>query len=245
MVRFVAKLEQLIAEVGQAAGSYEPSVAVTDRLRGTALVAIIGPLVVGKTTIMQIAPQINRDFHPIRSFTTRGQQANERPDAYDFLPDSEATCEWLLQRMSEGGLVSIAVHPASGRFYGTTIEEYGSPFSLVDPVPAAYVRMSRLPFGRVVGIALSASAQEWLPRLGRRGGVMSRDAIERRLAEGASTVQWCLDQGEAITWVNNSGREPSETAEEVISIVKQGPILEASVRAREVGYELLGALRAL
>lgn len=240
----MTEIDKQTTEIRQAALTYEAAQDVNEWLREVTLVPLIGVFAVGKTAIMEAATTIDVDFGRVRSFTTREQRPGESADTYDFLPHNEKTLASLLKQINRRELVQFAVHPTTGHIYGSRPEDYSKPYAMLDTMPTSLPNLYPLPFKGIQKIAVVTSPEQWLTRLEGRLATTAPEDINKRLAEGVMSLEWCLAQTSDLAWLHNGEKSLVDVAHEFISLVKEEKQGEDSA-SREYSRLLLGALRNL
>lgn len=196
--------------------SYTPLPEIASELSGTVLAPIIGPMGVGKTTVIQFITENYRDFGNAQGFTTRPPRPGETE--YRYLPHTQEMIDELTDRVRGGELIQYFVHRQLKYVYGTEPRDYNKPYSLLALLPGALDAMRRLPTRQVVPISLIAEPKTVAARLLERK--LNPKERRGRAQEGLKSLEWSLAQGEGITWVINREGELERTAEQVVAVVK-------------------------
>lgn len=227
---------------------YTPATETTDHLRAIVMAPIIGPVAVGKSTLMDCIKALCPDeFGRVMSFTTRPIRTSEAITEYRFLPHTEATLEALLKSIENGQLVQYAVHPTTGFIYGSDISDYPKKYMMLDTLSGAVDGLRKLPFKRMAEIILVTTPEEWSVRFAWRQRLQANspepDDGPKRIREGILSLQWSLDQGDAVSWLTNNAGEQEITALRAVDIIKNGRA--SNVHARRVGAKLLKSMSSL
>jgi hypothetical protein len=137
------------------------------------------------------------------------------------LPHDDANVTMLLDKIQRGEVVQYAVHPTSGRFYGSEITDYGRAFNMLPALSGIVNSLRRLPFQTTHVIGLAVDPDIWLRRFYERYPEPS-DERTKRLNEAAVSLQWLLDPAnlQEITWVDNSSSNEADAVQAVINAVK-------------------------
>lgn len=193
----------------------------------------VGPTAIGKSFIMNRAVELEDDFQRVSVFTTRESRPDDEPGMFQPLMHDDENVWSLLDQMERGELVNFAIHPNTGRIYGTTPEDYSGKYNLLATLSGAVGQLSALPFAstHVIGLA-SHDWMKWF--LGR----YPEDSSERqkRLREATSSLKWLLGAPNVI-WLENPQGQASETARQLINIVKYKEPGDPS--ARDIAEEML------
>lgn len=237
----MSQINQLVGDMLELSDGYQPSPEIADQLRNITMAPIIGPFAIGKTTVMDAACSEFADVGRIHSFTTRDMREGEDPATYDFIDHSESNLRALRDAAQAGKLVQFTVHP-TGRVYGSWQDAYRHPYSLLDTMPQALGPLLALPFRDIVKVSLVAAPRQWTSRVQERLVSSGSNDVRKRLVEGISSLEWSLDQGADLMWLDNSLRTPDATASQLIGIIKgeRG----GDKNARRTGEQLLSYLRS-
>lgn len=212
-------------------------------LSDVTLGSVIGPFVVGKTTTIREACSIDADFCRVRSFTTREPRIGEGEDTYYFLPHDIETLRVLRDQISARRVVQFTVHPTTNRVYGSFSSDYTRQYALLDTMPSSLENLDTVPFRGKKRIALVTSPDEWLKRFELRTISTGTEDSRKRIKEGVASLEWALDQGKELFWVDNTDREVGEVALELIGIMREDK--EQKPNKRLVGEKLLDVMRAI
>lgn len=182
-------------------------------LRDKALVMIVGPSAIGKSTLMEEVIRLNPDFAYVRSFTTRQKRVNEQSH-YSFI-DRDTARE--LRR--SGQAITYFEHPTTHDIYGTTAESYPGKYNLLDTLSGSVQGYRSLPFARTVTVAVTAPASDWRDWLLSRYPEPSSEA-KKRLKEASISINWALKDSETHWIINREGAK-TNSAKEIITISTQ------------------------
>lgn len=218
---------------------YQPNDEVCSLLRDKTLVMCVGPTAVGKSFIMNKAVELDDEFQRVSVFTTREPREDDEPGMFQPLMHDDENVWALLDQMERGELVNFAIHPNTGRIYGTTPEDYSGKYNLLATLSGAVTQLRALPFAstHVIGLA----SRDWAQWIMRR---YSEDSNERkkRLREAVGSLEWLLKAPEVI-WLENPSGEGTKTARQLIDIVKYNKAGDPS--AREIAEQMLTAAKEM
>jgi hypothetical protein len=212
-----AKLDQ--AALQQAA--YRPNATIAAQLKEKNLVMFVGPASVGKSFLMNHIMDRDIDFGRVSVFTTREPRADDEPGMFRYIPHDDANVGQLLAKIQSGEVVQYAVHPTSGRLYGSEITDYGKPFNMLPTLSGIVNSLRQLPFETTHVIGLAVDPDIWMGRFYERYPVPS-DERTKRLEEALVSLEWLLDPAhiQEINWVDNSSSIETEAVQSVINTVK-------------------------
>lgn len=233
-------MQSLIESLKQHEAGYMPTDQETLlRLQNVELAVLIGPAAVGKSTLIDAATDLDEDFTRSVGFTTRPMRPGEPADQYDFMDHTQENLEKILEQVQNGKPVQFKIHPETGFVYGSELHSYASPYVLIDIMSSAVGEVRKLPFRSMNELSVVCEPSSWDARF------MSRQSKPKeakdRLAEGIASLEWSLDQGADMTWIDNSSEDVYEIAANVISIVRGEQ--EPDQGARTVGERLLAFMR--
>ncbi len=234
-------LKENLNELQDREPGYFPCEEIANQLRQVTLAPVIGPSGIGKSTLLDTVQLTNKDFSRALSFTTRSKRDGESKNQYRFLNHDEPTASRILERVRRRELVQYSVHPSTGYIYGSDIDSYRTPFVMIDVLSTGLAPLRQLPVKSIVEVSIVCTPREWERRFASRK-VATEDA-QKRIKEGVNSLEWSLDQGEDMIWVDNSDKKVEDTASEYIDIVlgKTSP----TPTGRAVGEILLKHLRSI
>lgn len=239
------RVDELVEDISWASAGYSPKDPdVLKSLGETTMACIVGPVAVGKNTVINEVIRADEEFGKVVSFTTRERRAGEDPSTYDFRPHDESTLQSVLEGLRQGSLAQCQVHQNTGRIYGSEKETYFKPFMLLDTLSSAVVDIRNMPFKRTDEITLVARPQQWQERMIQRAAeIESKEEVRSRLEEAAASLDWSLQQGENMSWVVNEDGLAARAARDVIGIVRQTS--EPDPKNRDMGEKLQKAVKSL
>lgn len=200
--------------------SYVPNAAITAQLKEKNLIMFVGPAAVGKSYLMNHIVDRDIDFGRVSVFTTRDARPDDEPGMFRTIPHDDQNVTQLLDKIEAGEVVQYAVHPTSGRIYGSEITDYAKPFNMLATLSGIVNSLRQLPFQTTHVIGLAVEPDVWLRRFYDRP--MSPDEQSKRLGEAIVSLEWLLDPAHIpeITWVNNTSADESIAVQSVINAVK-------------------------
>lgn len=235
---------ELVNHLDELSREYEASTATLDALREKTMIPLLGPFAVGKTTLMnEVARRHGSQFHRVRSFTTREPRSGESLETYTFLEHSETALRKIQEEAEKRELVQFMVHPNTGKVYGSTLDDYGTtPNVMLDIVPKALPPIEALPFKRLEKVEVVAAPQLWRDRMERRLVDNDPTDIANRLVEADDNLTWALEQGDNVTWLDNTApvHEGAASLKEIFD-----DEYSRSLDARFVGEALLREIQGL
>jgi hypothetical protein len=214
---------QVTARLAEAAArqtNYVPNQTVSSQLREKNLVMFVGPAAVGKSFLMNKIVERDIDFGRVSVFTSRDAREDDEPGMFRYLPHDDEHISQLLDKIDRGEVVQYAVHPTSGRIYGSEITDYAKPFNMLATLSGIVNSLRQLPFETTHVVGLAVDPDIWLQRFNSRP--MAPDDRAKRLGEALGSLQWLLDLAhiQEVTWVNNSSSDESAAVQSVINAVK-------------------------
>ena len=231
------EINQALQDLSAYEAVYSPSDEVAERLRSITLAAFIGPAAVGKTTCIEQVAQLDDQFGRVRPFATRPRRPGESDNEYRFLDQADPYLSRIARMaiIRKGGLVQYGVHPTTGHVYGSEISDYDHPYMML-PVQSHNIEtIRRLPFNKMVELAIVTEPEEWVRRLHERG--LDPHESRKRALEGKQSLEWSLDQGEDITWVCTPTGIKPETTLEIRDLIKG--TRKPNYLNRQIGQNLL------
>ena len=219
--------------------SLAPSVA--QELAKKVIVPIIGPSGIGKSTVMQTICSLDDRFSHSTAFTTRPQRSNEPSDAYHFLPNTPEHYAQIRQDFEDGTIIQYVEHPTTGHIYGTYVTDYTNEYNMLATLSNTVGGFRSVGFVACRAVMLVATAAEWRHRFFARN--MPEVEAEKRIAEGITSIEWGLGQGDAVAWITNANGKLTEASKQIISYSTGDEITQDN--ARYIAEQLLDALKAM
>lgn len=223
---------------------YTPNEQTLSTLNDKTLIMLVSPVATGKSYVIDRIAAANAEFDKVPIVTTRDQRPGEDPTLFRAIPHDERHVAELLDHIENGELVQYAIHPTSGRIYGTYASDYPGKYNLLATLSGAVEQLRTIPFQRTVVIGLSTDPATWRRRLTDRYPEPSEEKT-KRLKEAIVSLQWMLDpaQKDVIQWANNPDN-PDAAVKSIIDIVKynkQGDLAakENARRMLEIAEDLL------
>jgi guanylate kinase len=238
----ISPVDDLKTAIQNFANTYTPSDEIIEHIKSITIVPIIGPFAVGKTTLIGEVESRYTDFGHSQGFTTRERRQGEDPDTYRFLEENRLNLNGILNDMYERDFVQVAVHPASRVIYGSSPEDYQSPFTMLDTLSNSMKDIKRTGFGDVKPIGLVAPFLNWQSRLDERVKQISSTEFKNRMVEAKHSLRWLLDQGPDFPWLVNADGQLCETADKLVGVVTLNE--ETDPDNRKVGEEILKFLNS-
>jgi guanylate kinase len=221
---------------------YVPNTVVAAQLQSKNFVMFVGPVAVGKSFLMNHILGQASDFGRVAVFTTRDARPDDEPGMFRYYPHDNEHIGQLLNKIEAGEAVQYAVHPTSGRIYGSEITDYEKPYSMLATLSGIVNHLRKLPFASTHIVGLAVQPDVWLERLHTRYPVAS-DERTKRLKEAVNALEWLLDSTNQahITWVDNTPRDAAPAVQSVINAIKYNT--HNSSAAREVAVAMLNRLK--
>lgn len=215
---------------------YQPNSLICKQLQEKSIVMCVGPVAVGKSFVMNRVVTIDNDFQRTPVFTTRDARSDDEPGMFRIQPHNDTSVSKILDQIDAGEIVQYAVHPTSGRIYGTTINDYPGKFNLLAMLSGGVSQLQQLPYASTHVIGFATQPQTWKQWLTDRYPVPS-DERQKRLKEATVSLEWLLNNPTSVRWVENSADNPNQAAGLLRSIVKYNQ--EDSKGAAEYARQML------
>ena len=204
----------------QQEATYRPNAEVAAALGEKNLVMFVGPAAVGKSYLQNRIVDRDIDCGRVSVFTTREAREDDEPGMFRCIPHDDEHVVPLLDKIERGEVVQYAVHPTSGRLYGSELSDYGKQFNLLATLSGIVNNLRQLPFQTTTVIGLAVEPDIWLRRFYDRP--MSDDERQKRLGEAVVSLQWLLDPAhlQEVIWVDNTSEDDSGAVQAIINAVK-------------------------
>lgn len=237
-----SELELYAAAIAEGEKDYTPNAAVQEQLSRVSFVGIIGPMAVGKSTVLERVCELDPRFHEVAGYTTR----ERRPDDHDktfraYLPHTTETLRDLYDKQNKGKFAQHTVHPFTKRVYASDAEDFGGEYNILPVLPQNVSQLKNLAFKQQTFASLVCFHAEWTSRFDARAKHMKPQDITQRLNEGIENLEYSLDNPDTI-WVLNRMDRVSAAAKAVIALATEGIIPANQPKLRKMAIELHMAL---
>lgn len=212
------EVEKRLLAAQKAEKTYRPNDEICAKLREKTLVMLVGPAAIGKSFLMNHLVEIDEDFGRVPVFTTRDPRPDDEPGMFRCVPHDDEHVGALLDKIEAREVVQYAVHPTSGRIYGSMLDDFSHEFNLLATLSDVVDHLSQQPFKNTVVIGLAAKPEIWQKRFNERYPTQTGER-EKRLKEAVKSLNWLLDST-TVKWVDNTAGEPRDTVQSVVNIVK-------------------------
>lgn len=238
-----SRAEQLASILAEAKNSYVPNAEVQAALSQSAFIAIVGPIAVGKSTVIEAVCELDPEFNDVKGFTTRDPRPGERAGEYrEYWPHTEESLEEINRRRQAGELVQYTVHGNTGRVYASELIDYASSFNIMPTLPQGIAPLENLPFRQLMVMSLVCSPHEWRRRFNLRASGMEASDIHKRTVEACSNLKWSLEREDTI-WIKSRQNKVDEAARKIIAVARGHD--ENTTNHRKTGEKLLHYIEGL
>lgn len=214
-------IQKQLEEAAKAQGSYTPNGQVSKELRIKQLVMLVGPAATGKSYLMNRIAEHDPDFSRVSVFTTRETRGDDEPGMFRCLPHDDKNVSELLETIQLGNAVQYAVHPTSGRIYGSVLADYPKTYNMLATLSGIVNHLRELPFARTYVVGLVCDPEIWLKRFYERYPKPS-DERTKRLNEAVVSLEWLLapENQNHIIWADATTVGAEDAVQSVINAVK-------------------------
>ena len=218
--------------VGHEFDDYLPSADVLDRMRDVPLIAVVGPVNAGKTSIMERVQQEIVDLHLVRSEVSREPRPQEKDGVHYFFRPLED----MVQKARNGKFATVAPS-ITGTLYATAPEEYDNYGRPLMAVLSSAIPLFRRVFPAMqTVVVVPPSLEIWQQRM------QMRDTPELRMQEAVESLTFARDDPDALFVIND---DLNQAVREFICVInkKSTPRLEVRQRqGRHIAAQILHKL---
>jgi guanylate kinase len=198
--------------------SYEPNMAIADKLAEKTIVMLIGATCEGKNAVMDTAAKLDKKFQVAGTRTTRDPREGDDEKRYTYYKNTDEGLAELFDAIENREMVQYAVNPYAQLLYGSMIDDYRADYNLADVFSSAVDNFRRLGFQKALAITIVSSPEAWIERFEARFPVGHEQRRARR-DEAIESFTWSLSQDDADHfWVENVNNNLEMAAKEVIAI---------------------------
>ena len=231
-------IEEQLRQIASQESTYTPNGTVGKELRTKHLIIVVGPAATGKSYLMNRIIEHDQDFGRVSVFTTREARQDDEPGMFRCLPHNDRNVSELLETIRSGNAVQYAVHPTSGRIYGSLLTDYPKTYNMLATLSGIVNHLRELPFARTYVIGLVSEPEIWLKRFYDRYPKAS-DERTKRLEEAIVSLKWLLtpENQSHIIWADATEEGGESAVQSVINAVKYE--IHDSSAARQVAEHML------
>src|SRR5664279_401301 len=157
--------------------NYEASDATKQLVGEKALLALVAPTAVGKSTLIHRGVELGGpDYSEAYSVVTRPRRSD---DPAQYKTGSEGyDIEYVTDLIKQGAVINYSIHP-SGNIYATIPDGFPAKYNLLPLLPTSLPMMQKAGFGALHAVYIVTSVNEWSVRLkDRRGDPSYRSRID-------------------------------------------------------------------
>lgn len=194
-------MDELVRQLTLLQQDYRPNNSIRSQLSLKTLVLVVGPSAVGKDyTIDQIC-RIKEGHGKVRTFITREERPDDDTEQIELLPYNQEALKEIIQDATEGTLVNLAVHPTSGRIYGTRLSSYSRSINYLPMQYSAASALDDAGFAEVKTLGILSEPHEWIARFNKRH--TDQDERTKRLQEAMQSLDWLKTNSNHIEFIYN------------------------------------------
>ncbi len=218
--------------------SYEPSNSTKQQIRDKALIALIGPSAIGKSTVAKEITRIGGDdFSEVYIATTRPRRADD-PAEYQTA-DEGFTASHAKTLIHTGAVTNYAIHP-SGHIYVTRPESFPASYNILPLMPSVFTAAKQIGFKAVHAAYLVTSAEIFEKQLVARA---NDPTLADRMSEGRSSLEWALEHTEELSFIENVHGDPGAAGAAIISLLKRPQAQDEKERGTTLAKAMLDSLQ--
>lgn len=233
-------MNENIEFLSQYSSDYLPTnIDTLNALSAVSLTTLIGPAAVGKSSLIQEVIELDSDITSNIGFTTRPRRKNENNGLYNFIDHTKENVNSIKEQVINGELVQYSVHPTTGYIYGSTIESYKSKYVLMDVSANSLLQIKRIPFQFLETVGVVCNSDAWLARFLDRK--VDMEDAKNRVIEGISSLEFLLDLGSEVNWLDNSSLDIETSSKILIDFIKYENSL--NYLDRKIGEQLLKCMK--
>lgn len=214
-------VQKQLEDASKIQSTYTPNAQAGKELRTRQLIMLVGPAVTGKSYIMNRIAERDPDFSRVSVFTTREARSDDEPGMFRCLPHDDKSVTELLETIKLGNAVQYAIHPTSGRIYGSILADYPKTYNMLATLSGIVNHLRELPFAHTYVVGLVCDPEIWLKRFYERYPNES-DERTKRLKEAIVSLEWLLtpENQNHIIWADATKVGAEDAIQSVINAVK-------------------------
>lgn len=216
-----SSIQKQLGEAANSQSSYTPNGQVGKELRTKRLIMLVGPAATGKSYLMNRIAERDTDFSRVSVFTTREARDDDEPGMFRCLPHDDKHVAELLETIKLGNAVQYAIHPTSGRIYGSVLADYPKTYNMLATLSGIVNHLRELPFAHTYVVGLVCDPDIWLKRFYERYPEPSEERT-KRLQEAVVSLEWLLNpqNQSSIIWADATKVGAEDAIQSVINAVK-------------------------
>lgn len=182
--------------------AYEPNDTTKRALGDRTILLIVGPAVIGKTSLIKRIGTLDKSYGMSATLSTRLARDTDDPGAFRLFDHNDENLNMLMDKILQGSLVQYKFHPTEGTFYGSELEDHPHEHNMLAMLSGGINQVKNVGFGeaRVIGVTVPPS--DWMKRFnirypehhpGRLGRVLEADLSYRDLL-ARTDVEWVINR---------------------------------------------------
>jgi guanylate kinase len=209
-------------------------------LSNKAIINLVGPSAVGKTSLINEIDSNYPDFSRVISYTTRKPRDGEPLDAYRFITADDTDIDKLTTSS-----VQYDRFPGTDIVYGTQVSDYRNKYNLLDTLSSSVRTFRGLGFSACKQFIIVTSPMEWQERINTRA--FSDEQLLNRLDEGIKSLEWSLSEKDAVKWIYNQTSHLQASSKSIVelSVDNSAYTFHDDRNAKEIGRDLLWYIKYL
>lgn len=211
------KIQPIIDELRSLERDYQANTDIQQQLGEKSLVLLVAPAAAGKSTLMNNLVASDDRFSRISGFTTREARPDDEAELYRYIQPDVASLKGILDQVRARELVQYAVHPTTGKIYGTELSDYPNEYNCKDVLGHAVQGFRSLSARSTYSFGLVCKPQQWINRLLDRYDSADPE-LKKRLAEARFNIEWSRDDSRTVL-VENSNGDLDRASQEIIGRV--------------------------
>lgn len=181
--------------VQSAQEEYVPSEMVKEALAEKALVTLVGPFAIGKSSLSKTIAEIDPAFCEMGTISTRERRLDDSEHHRTGMPREE-----FIKKMVNGELVQFEVHPTTGQLYGSDLASFPTDRIVTPALAGSLSGFKDAGFGEVIPVGIVADTDVWQGWLQKR---RKAGDYRQRLHEAEVSLNWLQQELANIAIIKN------------------------------------------
>lgn len=179
---------------------YTPGQNVYNQVSNKFFTGVVGPIGIGKTTLVNEVLHLEPTLKPINTTTTR-QRKPEDPRTFKTAEDG-ITFTSFRDAVNDGELVNYSVIPGAD-IYGTFPEDFPAQYTIGPLLPSGVEQISRAGFEGSHFVYVVAPGYIWRHFIEKNRQALPKEKFQARMNEAIDSIHFAQEHSHLLTFVEN------------------------------------------
>lgn len=193
---------------------YQPNKHVQRLIGSRTLHMVVAPAVMGKTSVMQQAAELDSNYGRSVTLSTRKPRPDDDPGTFRLLDHTDSNMHDLLDKILSGELVQYKFHPTEHTFYGSEAPDHPHEHNMLATLSGGISQLQHSGFRETTVVGLVSEPNSWSNRFDKRYPERHPQRLAR-LREAEISYNDLLVRDD-VTWIVNEEGHPEKAAAKLV-----------------------------